>query len=148
MVDLQELDKIREKFPSILKDRLKNGEFFFPACTQYEYTPIKAYRGIARDTGDFSPVTRDDFRSYAEMKKRKTRGCKVDRSSPQYYGVSFFTQKERVENVLAFPNPKKKIIYGEIFCAGGPCLVNDETEHVCWWLYENTDISGVNILQD
>lgn len=108
----EELSELYLKFPAILKEKLKNGEVSFPKETQFKYMPITAYRAIERTEEDSTPINRNDFRSYAEMKKKKTRGRRVDTSKLEYYGVSFFTKREIVENLLAFPNPKKKMICG------------------------------------
>lgn len=126
-----ELQELYLKFPAILKEKLKSGEIAFPEQTEFEYMPIKAYRGIARIEEDNTPVSRYDFRSYAEMNKKKTRGSRIDVSKPEYYGVSLFTKREIVENLLAFPNPKKKMICGEVYCKGGPQLTNEKADHIC-----------------
>ena len=98
----EELSELYLKFPAILKEKLKNGEVSFPKETQFKYMPITAYRAIERTEEDSTPINRNDFRSYAEMKKKKTRGRRVDTSKLEYYGVSFFTKREIVENLLAF----------------------------------------------
>lgn len=85
----EELSELYLKFPAILKEKLKNGEVSFPKETQFKYMPITAYRAIERTEEDSTPINRNDFRSYAEMKKKKTRGRRVDTSKLEYYGVSF-----------------------------------------------------------
>lgn len=67
----EELSELYLKFPAILKEKLKNGEVSFPKETQFKYMPITAYRAIERTEEDSTPINRNDFRSYAEMKKKK-----------------------------------------------------------------------------
>ena len=141
----EELSELYLKFPAILKEKLKNGEVSFPKETQFKYMPITAYRAIERTEEDSTPINRNDFRSYAEMKKKKTRGRRVDTSKLEYYRVSFFTKREIVENLLAFPNPKKKMICGEVYCEGGPHLPNEQTHHICWWLFETVNLDKFSI---
>lgn len=141
----EELSELYLKFPAILKEKLKNGEVSFPKETQFKYMPITAYRAIERTEEDSTPINRNDFRSYAEMKKKKTRGRRVDTSKLEYYGVSFFTKREIVENLLAFPNPKKKMICGEVYCEGEPHLPNEQTHHICWWLFETVNLDKFSI---
>ena len=142
----QDGDKSRKKedvylkFPAILKEKLQSGEIHFPEKTHFEYQPIRAYRGIAREEEDDTPVNINDFRSYAEMGKKKTRGRRINTSAAEYYGVSLFTKREIVETLLAFPNPRKKMICGYVYCEGGPQLSNQDTNHVCWWLYEDVEV--------
>ena len=126
----EELSELYLKFPAILKEKLKNGEVSFPKETQFKYMPITAYRAIERTEEDSTPINRNDFRSYAEMKKKKTRGRRVDTSKLEYYGVSFFTKREIVENLLAFPNPH---------------LPNEQTHHICWWLFETVNLDKFSI---
>lgn len=130
------------KFPSVLRDRIVSGEFVFPENTQYEYEPMVGYRAIEREDNDFTSVTRKDFSSYAELNVCR-RG--INKNDPHYYGVSLFANKSSVENALKFPRPNKKIAKGMIYSEAGPVEVNSETEHICWWLYEDVDIEGFSI---
>ena len=52
--------------------------------------------------------------------------------------------KEIVEQKMKFPNPKKKMAAGYVYSAGGPQETNDQ--HVCWWLYEDADVSGFKLI--
>ena len=65
-------------------------------------------------------------------------------NDPHYYGVSSFLKKEIVEQIMKFPNPKKKMAVGYVYCEGGPQDTNDQ--HVCWWLYEGADVSGFELM--
>lgn len=134
------------KFPCIIKEKIDKGELIFPEGTKFVYEPIEVYRGIERLEDDYTKPGELDFRSYAELGKKKTRGRRVDTTDPHYYGVSFFRKKEIVENMLAFPNPKKKMMKGNVYCEGGPEETNEETEHVCWWLYESVEFDGFLIV--
>ena len=97
---------------------------------------------------DFRPVTSDDFKSYAELGRRRKRGQTYDVNSPNYYGVSCFVRKEIVENLMGFPNSHKKIAAGYVFCQGGPQQSNEAAGHVCWWLFENADLSGFSVTEE
>ncbi len=144
----EQIDEIAffHKFPVILKDKLKSGEIAFPEGTQFQYFPIKAYRGIKREADDYSKVGKEDFKSYAELGRKKVRGQRIVENTPEYYGVSLFRKKEIVENLMKFPNPHKKMAMGYVFEEGGPQLTNEETEHVCWWLYLDADLDGFTIM--
>lgn len=140
-------DEICLKFPTVLREKLKNGEIELPNDVEFEYNPIHAFRAIVREQDDFSPICRKDFKSYAELGRKKLRGQSYDVSSPNYYGVSCFTNREKVELALHFPNPHKKLAEGYVYQEGGPQQRNDETRHVCWWLYENVDLSQFQIVK-
>jgi len=137
--------KNADKFPATLREKIKNDGFVFPAQTEVEYSPFLAYRAITRKEGDLSEVTRNDFRSKAEKKEKKIRGKVIDQTDPAYYGVSFFKDKDILKskfvNAFKFPNPCKKIAVGFIKQEGGPQLTNEESTHVCWWLFEDVDLS-------
>lgn len=133
------------KFPSIISEKIGNGEFVFPDNTQFAYKPFVAFRGIQRREDDFSAVSRGDFKSHAERKLRR-RG--VDKKDPHYFGVSLFLNRESVENALNFPNPNKKIAVGNVYSEAGPAEINDRTGHVCWWLYDNVEIRGFSICEE
>ena len=66
--------------------------FIFPPNTRFAYEKIFTYRAVERKKEDFSPITREDFRSYFELgKKPKPRGVERDiLADPTYYGVSSF----------------------------------------------------------
>lgn len=135
------------KFPVVLRDKLMKGEIELPDDAKFFYKPIKANRCIKREQDDFSPVTADDFKSYAELRRKGRRGRCYDVNSPNYYGVSCFRKKELVENLMGFPNPHKKMAVGLVFCQGGPQQTNEATEHVCWWLFENVDLSNFAVMK-
>ncbi|MBD5542590.1 MAG: hypothetical protein HDR00_15630 [Lachnospiraceae bacterium] len=130
------------KFPSVLCEKMSSGEFDFPENTCFSYEPIQGFRGIQREKDDFEAVSRKDFLSYAEMNVCR-RG--LDRKDPHYYGVSLFLNKESVENALKFPRANKKIAVGKVYSEAGPAEVNEETGHICWWLYDNVEIEGFSI---
>lgn len=136
-------DSNYNKFPSIIKEKIRNGELVFPNNTRFSYKPILAYRGIQRKDNDFTIVSRKDFMSYAEMKIRR-RG--INTKDPHYYGVSLFLNKESVENALNFPRSDKKIAVGKVYQEAGPAEVNENTGHVCWWLYDDVEVEGFLIV--
>ena len=135
------------KFPVALQEKLLNREIEFPDTTRFTYERILTYRAVARNSDDNREVTLEDFKSYYELKKtpKIPRGMKKDVTmDPHYYGVSSFLKKEIVEQKMKFPNPKKKMAVGYVYCEGGPEDTNDQ--HVCWWLYEGTDVSGFRLI--
>lgn len=107
-----------------------------------------AYRAIDREKEDYRAVSLEDFKSYFELKKtpKNARGIKKDWSKdPHYYGVSSFLDKKIVEQKMKFPNPKKKMAVGNIYKEGGPQETNRQQQHICWWLFEDADVSGFKI---
>lgn len=138
------IDKeIYAKFPAIIQKQLDLDPNFFPEGVKFSYENIIAYRCIKRPY-DEHPINRDDFRSYAEEGKRPHRAQKKA-SVVNLHSVSFFTKKEKLENVMNLPHPKKKIICGKIHEQGGPQETDLSSSHVHWWLYENADISEFKI---
>lgn len=143
-------EKLYEKFPAVLKAKLMNNEIAFPEGTLFEYEPIFTYRAIERKNEDSREVSIDDFKSYFELGKKPKgpRGKIIDyTSNPHFYGVSSFLKKEIVEQTMKFPNPNKKMAAGYVYCEGGPEHTTYEKEHVCWWLYEDADVSGFKIME-
>ena len=130
------------KFPSVLREKIENGEFVFPENTKYQYSPIFGFRGIERTVNDYTAVSRKDFLSYAELNVSR-RG--INKKDPHYFGVSLFVNKESVENALKFPRPDKKIAQGYVYAEDGPSELNLESGHICWWLYDNAEVKGFSI---
>ena len=137
------------KFPVVLRNKLLQNEIEFPDSTQFEYEDLYTYRAVARSADDEREITLDDFKSYFELgkKPKKPRGtsCNAE-SDPHLYGVSSFLQREIVEQIMKFPNPKKKLAAGYVCSAGGPQDTVDQ--HVCWWLYEDADVSGFKLVKE
>lgn len=46
---------------------------------------------------------------------------------------------------MKFPNPNKKMAVGYVHKESGPQKTTEKTQHVCWWLYEDADVSGFQI---
>lgn len=137
------------KFPVVLRERLLNKEIELPDTTQFEYDKLFTYRAVERNKEDHREVTLEDFKSYFELGKspKTPRGLGADiTKDPHYYGVSSFLKREIVEQKMRFPNPKKKLAAGYVYSAGGP--QNTKDEHVCWWLYEDADVSGFKIIEE
>lgn len=128
------------KFPSVLKNALKNEGLEFPEETQYEYKPIITFRGIQRAQEikdseiDSFVICWDDFKSYAELGK-KPRGCNTNNAS--YYSCSLFLSEEPLKAALKLPKPNKIICKGKIIDDYGPVYINYDTGHVDLWLYKN-----------
>lgn len=49
---------------------------------------------------------------------------------------------------MKFPNPHKKMAVGYVYKEGGPQETNHKAQHVCWWLFENADISNFKIEEE
>jgi hypothetical protein len=128
------------KFPAILQKGFIDNSIDFPIGTKWEYEKILVYRVIERKKEDYREVTRDDFRSYAELKKNPKRMAVNLESDPKYYGVSSFIDRKKAENLFAIPNPYKKIAKGFVVDTIGPQYM--ESKHVCWWLYNHKDVTG------
>lgn len=129
------------KFPAVWRDKLRTKEIELPDETEFEYKPIKVYRAVERTEDDFREVTLDDFQSYF-MRGQKPKGVRGKSNlikDPHYYGVSSFLKREIVEQLMNFPNPKKKMAEGFVKQEGGPQHTEIERKHVCWWLYEDAD---------
>lgn len=64
---------------------------------------------------------------------KSPRGGKKDFSrAPHYYGVSSFLKKEIMEQLMNFPNPRKKMAVGYVQDKGGPQDTNIKRQHVYW----------------
>ena len=143
------IDKLVERFPEFLCEKIKSRKIILPESTEYNYEKIYTYRAIVREKDDFRDVDRGDFKSYFELgknPKKLPRGVKKIEDSPDFYGVSTFLNKESVEQIMNFPNPNKKIAAGYVYCEGGPQYTNEKKQHVCWWLFEDADVSGYKLV--
>lgn len=145
-----QLDKeLCMKFPAVLRDKLLNKEISFPDTTMFEYEKILTYRAVERTREDNREITLEDFKSYYELHKapKSPRGMSGNISEdPHYYGVSSSMKREIVEQIMRFPNPKKKMAMGYVYSAGGPQDTTDQ--HVCWWLYKDADVSGFKLIKE
>ena len=82
-----ELQAYYDKFPIVLKDRLKRKQVCFPNDTEFVYKPIEAYRVVVRAKDDKHALDMEDMKSYYERGKRLP-GVKVmDETAPLYYAV-------------------------------------------------------------
>lgn len=129
------------KFPSVLRTVLENGTYQFSEDTQFNYFPLKAYRGIVRqniieDDIEHLELTIDDFKSYAELGK-KPRG--VRKYDLGYYSCSLFQSLEPLAVALRLPKPNKFIAEGDILDKYGPILLNENTQHIDLWLYNGAE---------
>lgn len=148
-IEMQVDKELCLKFPVVLRDKLLNNEIELPDTTQFEYDKLFTYRAVERSKDDDQEVTLEDFKSYFELRKlpKTPRGLVGDiTKDPHYYGVSSFLKREIVEQIMKFPNPKKKLAAGYVYSAGGP--QNTKDQHVCWWLYEGADVSGFKIIEE
>ena len=124
------------RFPSVLRKALQNGEVAFDSNVEIEYMPFTVFRGITREKGESLEICRSDFLSYAELNK-KPRGMEYNIG---WYSCSCFKESKELEAALKLPRYNKKIISGFIKSEYGPQKTNNDTGHVDWWLYENTEV--------
>lgn len=142
-------EQLYMKFPAVLRDKLLKNEIELPDSTMLDYEKLLTYRAVKRKADDNHNITLEDFKSYYEMNKKPKcpRGVKNHFiKDPHYYGVSCFLEEEIVKQIMKFPNPNKKMAVGYVYKEGGPQDTKDE--HVCWWLYENVDVSGFKLKED
>lgn len=133
------------KFPVIFQEKLINKEIELQDNVEFDYDDIYAYRCVTRKKEDNSVVTRDDFKSNAEKGRRTIRGESGDLEKiPEYYGVSLYEDKSELMLRLKLPQKNRKIVKGNIHKEGGPIRKGNNT-HICWWLYEDADVSGFEI---
>ena len=139
-------EELLMKFPVIFRDKLSSGEIVFQENVKFEYEPIQAFRCIKRKATDTTAVSRDDFKSNAELGRTNFKG-KIENPEqlPEYYGVSFYQKKEELDVRLRLPKKNRKVVKGYIQQEGGPQLQSRESSHVCWWLYENADVSSFSL---
>lgn len=142
----EQLQHYYEKFPAVLKERLKNGALCFPVDTEFDYEPKEAYRGIIRKVGEESiPVSITDMKSYYELGKAP-RGASIDESNPIYFAVSLFKNTDMLKQSYNFSNPRKFIAKGYVYKEGGPSL-DGENSHISWWLFNGVNLSKFEILE-
>lgn len=127
-----------DKFPSILKKVIEDGSFKFPESTEYNYSPKEAFRACERKEGESRPVDREDFRSYAELGKKKGRSM----STSGYHSVSLNIYKEAVTSIKGFNFPPSIVAKGIVVDSGGPMSFYEESGHIHWWMYEDADVSS------
>ena len=141
-----ELQAYYDKFPIVLKDRLKRKQVCFPNDTEFVYKPIEAYRVVVRAKDDKHALDMEDMKSYYERGKRLP-GVKVmDETDPLYYAVSLFESTEALKQSFNFPRPNKKMAHGYVYDEGGPCL-RGVNGHISWWLFEGVDLSEFEIME-
>ena len=140
-------NELYTKFPAVLQKLLIDGTLNFPAGTKFEYEPILVYRAVERKENDKTGININDFRSYYELGKvPKNKTIEEAQKDIDYYSVSSFLDKRIVEQLMHFPNPKKKMAQGYVYKDGGPQNTNIESQHVSWWLYDGVLVEGFQIL--
>lgn len=139
-------EELPMKFPVILRDKLRTGEIVLQDEVKFEYEPIQAFRCINRKESDTTAVSRNDFKSNAELGRTNFKG-KIEHPErlPEYYGVSFYQKREELDVRLGLPKRNRKVVKGYVQQEGGPQLQSRESSHVCWWLYENADVSNFSL---
>lgn len=137
-----------DKFPLVLREKIKSGEVVLPSNIEIEYTPIKVYRKVLRSNDDMYDINREDFMSYAELGKKPPRNLKLGVNDPDYYSTSFYSSFDALKNHFTFPHPTNKVVVGDAYCQGGPCMRNELTKHVSWWMYEDANIFSFEFLEE
>lgn len=147
---MKDFNELYLKFPVVLRNKLLNNDFQLPRGTKFQYEDIFAYRAVERTKEDNHEVSLTDFKSYFELGKspKTPRGLNEQdcKNNPFYYGVSVFIDRKKVEQIMKFPNPKKKIAEGYVYSDGGPQHTREDG-HVCWWLYEKADVSNFKLVE-
>ena len=141
-----ELQAYYDKFPIVLKERLKRQQVSFSNDTEFVYKPIEAYRMVVRTKDDSHAFNLEDMKSYFELGKLPRGVQKMDETDSQYYAVSLYENIERLKQSFSFPNPRKKIAHGYVYDEGGPCL-RGANGHISWWLFEGVDLSEFEIME-
>lgn len=143
----EELQVYYDKFPVILRGKLKNRLLRFPGNTKFVYEPIEAYRVVVRAKDDKHALDMEDMKSYYERGKRLPGVQVIDETDPLYYAVSLFESMEALKQSFNFPRPNKKMAHGYVYEEGGPCL-RGVTGHISWWLFENVDLRDFEIMEE
>lgn len=139
-------EELLMKFPVIFRDKLRSGEIVLQDEVKFEYEPILAFRCITRKESDTTAVSRNDFQSNAELRRTNFKGkIAHPEQLPEYYGVSFYQKREELDVRLGLPKKNRKVVKGYIQQEGGPQLQSSKSSHVCWWLYENADVSNFSL---
>lgn len=133
-----------KKFPEILQRKIEEKSFRFPDETQFSYSKVPAFRLIDVTKNDTGLVSRNDFRSKAELNQLPKK--KEDVNKPEYYGVSLSVEYRYLKNNFKLPKPKYRVAEGMVYQEGGPCLRNSDNGHICWWLFEEADVSCFSIV--
>lgn len=142
-------EELLVKFPVIFRDKLRTGEIVLQDEVKFEYKPILAYRCINRKATDATAVSRSDFKSNAELGRTNFKGeIEHPEQLPEYYGVSLYQKREELDVRLSLPRKNRKVVKGYVQQEGGPQLQSSRSSHVCWWLYENADVSSFCIVDE
>ena len=85
------------------------------------------------------------MKSYYEL-GRAPRGVAISELDPKYFAVSLFENIDMLKRNYDFGNPQKLIAKGHVCKEGGPSL-KGERSHISWWLFEEVDLSGFEIME-
>ena len=142
----EQLQIYYDKFPAVLKEKLRNGVFCFPESTEFDYEPIEAHRMVIRKERDTTPVGINDMKSCFE-KGKTPRGVVINEFNPLYYAVSLYQDIDMLKLCMDFSDPRKKIARGYVNKEGGPRLIGKNT-HISWWLFDDADLSTFTIMEN
>ena len=125
------------RFPSVLKNALKNNVINMPDNIEIEYDDITAFRAIRFIKDKKEVLEKRDFLSQIDLKMTGDKNfLKYSEDDVDNYGTSVYDDKE--ELVLGFKLPKKNkgIAIGLVKKECGPVSRSDEDSHILWFLYD------------
>ena len=50
-------------------------------------------------------------------------------------------------NIQSLNKPERKIARGTVHSDGGPICRREKDSHVCWWLFEDADVSSFHMVE-
>lgn len=139
------------KFPILVRQAFDTYGLVFPEGTMDEYKNIHAFRVISRKHNDNTDINREDFRSYYELyaeSPTKPNGFNESIKDIAYYSTSLFSDHSSLNKLMKLPRKNKIVINGYVGCDGGPAKVNNSTNHIDWWMYEDVDLSSFSIYEE
>lgn len=125
------------RFPSVLKKALQSERIIFPECIMIKYEPLIAYRGIRIIPDSKITVTKEDFKSQVE---RNLPGTNFDDIGN--YSCSCFMDMAELKAAFKLPRKNKGIAVGLIRDNYGPYILEDDSSHIHWFLYDGVDPSS------
>lgn len=128
-------------FPSVLREALQNKICTMPNEVEWTYSPTLVYRGV-RITKNKTTLERSDFLSQIEL------GISEDFANIGKYSCSVFTDPRSLALSYNLPRPNKRIAVGNMQDDDGPCLREEGSPHIHWFLYESADPSNGFVLME
>jgi len=123
------------RFPSVLRNALKEGKVGFPKDLETEYGSEEVYRGV-KYTENKKKITQEDFKS--QMEKGLPGFSETDIKS---YSCSCFRDLEELHMAVHFPKKGRAVAKGIMRSEHGPRVREKGTTHIHWYLYDEIDPS-------